>query len=187
MVSKMRLFPLIFLIEISLSFLTFGESNSDNCFFKLPENSLFVCQDISDSLYFLNENIRSEVGAQSLKWDYNLAVKAQKWADYLAENGFLKHETDEIYGENIYACKGFKPRLIDAIRNWYTEKEKFRYGNNLWCKKGSLCGHYTQLIWKTTKKIGCGIAKYPKEYRQLDFVIVCKFYPAGNIVQKDPF
>jgi len=146
-----------------------------------------VCQDISDSLYFLNENIRSEVGAQSLKWDYNLAVKAQKWADYLAENGFLKHESDEIYGENIYACKGFKPRLIDAIRNWYTEKEKFRYGNNLWCKKGSLCGHYTQLIWKTTKKIGCGIAKYPKEYRQLDFVIVCKFYPAGNIVQKDPF
>ena len=43
-----------------------------------------------------------------------------------------------------------------AIKTWWLEKEHFKYGahayNNL-----TAVGHYTQLVWAATHRVGCGL------------------------------
>lgn len=44
-----------------------------------------------------------------------------------------------------------------AFRTWFMERNNFTYGshrNNL-----DVVGHYTQMIWASTHKVGCGLAK----------------------------
>ena len=147
--------------------------------------SNFSEKEVKACMETINKRIR--ITSAPLKWSCNLAKEAQKWADYLAEKGLFKHEIKDKNGENIYAAAGFHPSLIDAIRNWYSEKRYFVYGNKFWCEEGHKCGHYTQLIWKTTKEIGCGISKYKKKYKGMEYVIVCKFSPPGNILGEQPF
>ena len=63
-------------------------------------------------------------------------------------------------------------------------------------------GHYTQMIWKDTKKVGCGRARSvnkiatvtvswsdgstTQEKRKVDW-IVCRYLPAGNINGEKPY
>jgi hypothetical protein len=36
-------------------------------------------------------------------------------------------------------------------------------------------GHYTQVVWRDTREVGCAIARGAKD----DF-LVCRYWPAGN-------
>ncbi|NPA54500.1 MAG: hypothetical protein GXO21_07525 [Aquificae bacterium] len=154
----------------------------EKCKYCIPEGSLFTCSEIESALEFLN-NIRAEVGVSPLEWDCKLAEEAQKWAEYLAEKGLFEHEEGSPYGENLFLMFGKLPSLLDALKSWYEEKKFFNPDLPNWCEGGE-CFHYTQLIWKDTKKIGCGIAKY-KDME--GYVIVCKFDPPGNILDQMPF
>jgi hypothetical protein len=43
-------------------------------------------------------------------------------------------------------------------------------------------GHYTQIIWRKTQRLGCAIAKTRR-----DEILLCRYFPAGNIFgQKVP-
>jgi hypothetical protein len=37
-------------------------------------------------------------------------------------------------------------------------------------------GHYTQMIWRGTTRIGCAIASDPRGQ-----VLACRYWPAGNV------
>ncbi len=160
----------------------------EECLYCIPEGAIFACQEIIEAMDFLNDTVRGEVGVPPLEWDCQLAQKAQEWAEYLAQKGLLQHEGDSTYGENIYIIGGFIPTLKDAIEAWYAEKEFFQYGLSQWCIGDKECRHYTQLIWRDTTSIGCGIARYPQKYMGMyEYVIVCKFYPPGNIIGEQPY
>jgi len=164
---------------------TFKYGVADECQYCIPENSNITCQEVDSGLKLINK-IRAEVGVEPLKWDCNLAKESQKWAEYLASNGIFKHsKTEGKYGENLYfswASNGDTASLEDAIKSWYSEKKDFIYGSPNWCKAGKVCGHYTQLVWKDTKAIGCG-----KAIKNNATYIVCRFYPAGNWIGKQPY
>lgn len=40
-------------------------------------------------------------------------------------------------------------------------------------------GHYTQLIWRDTEELGCAMA----QGRGSDY-LVCRYYPAGNVMTR---
>ncbi len=193
----------LFVLFISLFFIGCGLDNNDDdsetnplenpvsppieeCQYCIPIGAIFSCREIREALDFLNFTVRAEVGVSPLQWDCQLAQKAQDWAEYLAENGFFQHEPDSPYGENLFIAGGYIPTLKKAIEDWYSEKQFFVYGLENWCSEGE-CLHYTQLIWSSTQKIGCGIAKYKKPYQNFEYVIVCKFAPPGNIIGQQPY
>ncbi len=171
---------IFFLIFLFVSHFSFAEE----CKYCIPKGSNMSCKEIENALNLINK-IRAEVGVPPLKWDCKLAKGSQRWSEYLAEKGVLQHSSGN-YGENLYyswTSYGAVATLSDAIKSWYSEKKYFVYGKSDWCKGGFFnCGHYTQLIWKDTKYIGCG--KTTKDNKTF---IVCRFYPAGNVIGKQPY
>ncbi|SMC51056.1 CAP domain-containing protein [Kibdelosporangium aridum] len=115
----------------------------------------------------MHNQYRSEVGLPGLVWDDGLASGAQDWADRIA-NGDMVH-SDTPYGENISRAD----TLQWAIEGMYEERELYHgetaYGNKPW-------GHYTQMVWKDTKKIGVG------GYNRTDgtTLYVFRYDPPGN-------
>ncbi len=68
----------------------------------------------------------------------------------------------------------------DMVRLWVEEGRQFRPGRfpNV-SRTGSVwhVGHYTQIIWPTSRRVGCATASN----RTNDY-LVCRYFPAGNIV-----
>ncbi len=137
--------------------------------------------------------LRSEVGVPALTWSDELAEYAQKWANELAlKRGCeLEHrptgENDpwkQLYGENIYWGGGSAqgPGIVDAVNKWGEEKIHFDIATKN-CKEGEVCGHYTQIVWKNTTKVGCAIATCPDGM----VIVVCNYDPSGNWGGETPF
>eukprot|EP00929_Paragymnodinium_shiwhaense_P082885 TRINITY_DN43899_c0_g1_i1.p1 TRINITY_DN43899_c0_g1~~TRINITY_DN43899_c0_g1_i1.p1 ORF type:complete len:196 (-),score=31.69 TRINITY_DN43899_c0_g1_i1:218-805(-) len=118
-----------------------------------------------------------DVGA--LEWDDELAKSAQKWAD----NGKFEHAQDRQldgadFGENL-AWGAPSQTGSEAVKSWYDEVEKSDGGKIESFSKET--GHYTQLVWKVTKKVGCGRAKSTQGGQREGDFWVCRYLPAGNV------
>ena len=48
-----------------------------------------------------------------------------------------------------------------------------------------MCGHYTQVVWRNTTKIGCAIYTCPGF--QYGSTVVCDYGPGGNIGGQSPY
>jgi pathogenesis-related protein 1 len=46
------------------------------------------------------------------------------------------------------------------------------------CAAGKTCTHYTQIVWKKTASIGCGINR--NALGKWKVLLVCNYNPAGN-------
>ena len=45
-----------------------------------------------------------------------------------------------------------------AVAHWYDEKSKYHGGCDITPEACDSSGHYTQLMWRDAKKVGCGIS-----------------------------
>jgi pathogenesis-related protein 1 len=143
-------------------------------------------QEIKEGLKLMNQ-LRAEVKISPLRWSEKLARNAQAWAEKLANSGQFKHsETHGKYGENIFVAWGKRPvTLKDAVLTWGAEKVDYLGGairSKNYCKPGKMCGHYTQIVWKTTTEVGCG-----KAIHKGRTYIVCQFAPPGNYLGRKPY
>jgi len=123
-------------------------------------------------------------GVPLMKWDFGIAAQAQAWAD----KGQFKHSPDEertvegwgASGENL--AWGYPQRSgLDAVRAFYDEIQYTRGGlvsnPNDKTQPGKAIGHYTQVVWESSVKLGC--AKGTLSGQGGDFW-VCQYGPAGN-------
>jgi hypothetical protein len=55
--------------------------------------------------------------------------------------------------------------------------------SNVGCAATAVCGHYTQVIWAATTKVGCGVASG----MNWATIIVCNFNPGGNVAGQLPY
>lgn len=105
-----------------------------------------------------------------LIWNDTLASYAASFvAAYDCASGELKHSLWE-FGENIalgYNVKG-------SVKGWYDEIKDYDYSK---AEFTTAAGHFTQLIWKETKQVGCAL-RYCNSY--WGNITVCEYDPAGN-------
>ncbi|MCZ8171247.1 MAG: CAP domain-containing protein [Brevundimonas sp.] len=126
---------------------------------------------------------RVRFDAVPLVWDNALAQDADAWAEELARTGALEHAPDEQrkgQGENLFMGTAGAFSIYEMINAFLDERSDFQPGvfpNVTRDKSWETVGHYTQAIWPTTKRIGCGMARG----QEMDF-LVCRYFPAGNII-----
>ena len=146
-----------------------------------------------------HNQVRKDHQLPPLQWSNKLSVYAQQWANYLAtKNGcVMQHRPisgayKRIYGENIFWASPrrwsdgrVQVQPIDAndvVFSWADEEKYYNYNNNS-CKAGEQCGHYTQLVWKNSTAVGCGMAICPDKGQMW----VCSYNPPGNYIGQKPY
>jgi hypothetical protein len=126
---------------------------------------------------------RAEFGSEPLRWSPALAEAAHSWALTLAARQELRHAergNRNGAGENLWmGTRGhFAPEQM--IASFVGERQHFvagrfpqvsRTGN--W---GDV-GHYTQIVWPSTREVGCAQASAGRYD-----VLVCRYWPAGNMI-----
>lgn len=138
-----------------------------------------------DTFISQHNRLRQSKGVQPLSWDSSLAVTAQQWANKLATDSqrmgqaSLQHRTGSNLGENIAWSSDQNANVLFASKGW-ADEEPLYDPNTFQCKAGGYneCGHYTQMIWDKTNKLGCGTARNSK-----GTFVVCNYTPPGNMTQ----
>lgn len=123
-------------------------------------------------------------------WSPSAAAIAQAWADTCT----WAHNPASGLGENIYAVgyTGPTPPVdvhLDAVDTWASEAANYDYAANT-CS--GVCGHYTQIVWRATQSVGCGIrncttgSPFGPSFPNWT-IVVCNYDPPGNWVGQRPY
>jgi uncharacterized protein YkwD len=123
--------------------------------------------------------VRKAVGVPALTWSAQLAAFAQQWANELIAHGQFVHRRNSPYGENLYEITGARTTPAEVVNQWASESKNYRYESNS-CR--GVCGHYTQIVWRDTRRVGCAVARDAKTE-----VWVCNYDPPGNWIGKRPY
>ncbi|XP_077149203.1 serotriflin-like [Ranitomeya variabilis] len=150
----------------------------------------YSCEQESIKQYIVDRHneLRSQVkpapsNMLKMEWDDEAAANAARWANQ-CQNGHSTSDQREITtfgcGENLYSSS--RPHnWAKVIQGWYDENQFFDHGTGA-TEDGAVIGHYTQLVWYKSFKLGCALAFCPNQ--KLPFYYVCHYCPAGN-VKKD--
>lgn len=129
-----------------------------------------------------HNTVRADVGVGPLRWDDGLAAYAQQWADHLAASGCrLRHRRADTYGENLYQGTAGHYTAIDAARAWASEQTLYG-GGAITETNYRRIGHYTQMVWRDTAKVGCGEALC-----RGTLLVACNYDPPGNTLGRKPY
>ena len=153
----------------------------------------------NDRIVLLNAHnqVRRDEGVPELAWSAEIAVYAQAWADQLAETVCtIEHRPRtgawaQEYGENLYSMSSTGSltgtiSLAQGVRNWADEKAYFPGGVlKNFSAYAKPIGHYTQLIWATTERVGCAVSTC-KSGQWNTLILVCNYDPPGNYIGEDP-
>ncbi|ORX57569.1 PR-1-like protein [Hesseltinella vesiculosa] len=114
----------------------------------------------------LHNKFRAAHQAPPLKWDTKVAAYAQKWTSHCV----FQHSQGQ-YGENL--AMGYS-NWADAITAWYDEYKQYSYNNPGF---GESTGHFTQVVWRTSTKLGCGVSSCNGRP-----IYSCNYNPPGNMI-----
>ncbi|RUP51208.1 CAP domain-containing protein [Jimgerdemannia flammicorona] len=112
-------------------------------------NKRAVSQSDIDSILQAHNGYRAKHGSPPLVWDTAMADFAANWADGCSVGNPHSGGKD---GENV--AFGYKD-WTSAVAAWYDEGSEYDYNNPGFSMN---TGHFTQVVWKATTKIGCGYA-----------------------------
>jgi hypothetical protein len=120
-----------------------------------------------------------------LSWSKSLAETAQAWA----QRCVFEH-SETRFGENLALLS---PREINAetaatvVGLWDDERVDYSHGSNS-CRAGAQCGHYTQMVWRDSTEVGCGVAECDDVGGfGAGSLWVCNYNPPGNFVGQRPY
>jgi pathogenesis-related protein 1 len=123
--------------------------------------------------------VRIRTGVPPLVWSEQLEKYARQWAGTLLSNGDFSHSRNQQYGQNLFEISGGSVTAEEVVSAWVSEAKNYNRQKNT-CS--GTCGHYTQVVWRDTKKVGCGVARGRRRE-----VWVCDYEPPGNIVGERPY
>jgi pathogenesis-related protein 1 len=124
-----------------------------------------------------------------LGWSGDAAAVAQAWADGCV----YQHNAGRgARGENIAAsAPPGRWGITDAVDAWASEVQDYDYSRNA-CAAGKECGHYTQIVWRDTARVGCAHRQcnanspFGSQAPVWDYW-VCDYEPPGNVIGQKPY
>jgi hypothetical protein len=128
----------------------------------------------ADAIVAAHNRVRAKHCAPPLKWSSKLAASAQSWANTIRDRGCaLGHSGNPSYGENLAAGTSgmLDPNAVTGM--WYDEVKHFNFRLGGFSMK---TGHFTQLVWRSTREVGCG----ESHCNGID-VWICQYSPPGNV------
>ena len=137
-----------------------------------------------------------------LTWDADLETVAQNWATQCnffhnpnrgSAYAALSTNTGQV-GENIYITTASRASALTGANGatalWAAELSDYTCASNS-CTPGKVCGHYTQLVWVNTRRVGCAVQLCATVIGLPNFsnaqLVVCDYNPAGNFIGQTPY
>jgi pathogenesis-related protein 1 len=116
-----------------------------------------------------------------LTWSPRLETAAQEWAEHLSAIGAMQHDRSRRVGQNLFVSYGRQMPPAFVVGKWVEESKDYDE-RRFKCAHGEVCGHFTQVIWRGTKEVGCGVAGGANGQ-----FWVCFYSPQGNIIGYKPY
>ncbi|HIO92337.1 MAG TPA: SCP-like extracellular [Leucothrix mucor] len=147
-----------------------------------------------------HNSVRTQLGLVPLRWSNKLARYAQQWANHQAntQNCAMQHRPQQagpfkqVHGENLFwaSPKRWSDGKVElqelsierVVKAWTDEVVDYDYNSNS-CRQGEQCGHYTQIVWRETRAVGCAIAVCSDQSQ----LWVCNYDPPGNYIGEQPY
>ena len=116
-----------------------------------------------------------------MAWSSTIAASAQAFT-----TNCVFADTTGAYGSNAFAGTGTNTPA-EVVAAWVGEDANYDYATNT-CAPGQMCGHYTQVVWRDSVGLGCGMTNCTKNN---PFTAngtgawqlwVCNYNPPGNYV-----
>ncbi|XP_039507973.1 peptidase inhibitor 16-like [Pimephales promelas] len=124
---------------------------------------------------------------QKVVWNETLRVVAEAYAAKCT----WKHNPDLqklFLGENLFVTAGAF-NATEAMVRWFDENVDYNYENKS-CPTNKMCGHYTQMVWANTNRIGCA-THFCDTVEGSSFkkatILVCNYDPPGNFRGQNPY
>ncbi|EEF40270.1 pathogenesis-related protein 1B [Ricinus communis] len=137
-------------------------------------------QDTQQDYLNAHNSARGDVGLGPLTWDDKVASYAQHHANQHKSDCSLVH-SEGPYGENLAWSSGDLSGT-DAVKMWIDEKPYYDYNSNS-CASGQICGHYTQVVWRSSVRLGCAKVSCNNG----GTFIGCNYDPPGNYIGQRPY
>lgn len=154
----------------------------------LPDikNETFIKDCVHAHNKFRSEVSPSASNMRYMTWDPELAQIAKRWAEncqfkHNPRLGQNLHKNFTPLGENIWTGTVSIFSVSSAIKSWYNEVRFYDYYTR---RCSEVCGHYTQVVWADSFKVGCAV-HYCSRVGYLERIpnaahFICDYGPAGN-------
>ena len=163
--------------------------------------------DFAKNILAVHNSERAAVKVPLLVWSDKLAADAATWADHMTVTREFVHcgatpgcDTHGE-GENMQAETYFMPNAPSTTKlqaGWVNEKNYYqKWATNSLPKTanwtGWFPGHYNQMVWNTTKEVGCATGFTPVLPHTAfgdnlhGVYLICRYSPAGNIDGQKPY
>ena len=127
-----------------------------------------------------HNRVRADVGVGPLQWSAEVAKVAEGWADHLGQSCSMQHSNGRL-GENLFMGTAGYYGVREAARSWESEKSQYA-GGPLNDSNWAPSGHYTQMVWRNTRLLGCASVTCGGQY-----ILVCNYDPSGNYMGQSPY
>ncbi|KAM9782539.1 cysteine-rich venom protein DIS3 [Neosynchiropus ocellatus] len=124
--------------------------------------------------FFRRSVIPSATDMVMMEYDDEIARIAQDWVD----NCTLAHGPPPArmlngyeLGENLFYST-YPASWSEVIDAWHNEEDHYQYP--IGSTSGEAIGHYTQVVWSTSYKVGCGVSLCEGHI----FLYGCQYYRA---------
>jgi hypothetical protein len=122
----------------------------------------------------------------AMTWNAGVASAAQAHANRCV----WQHSGAAGLGENLYASTSAVNAETAAATSWKSEEADYNYVANS-CASGRMCGHYTQMVWRSSIELGCGVQRCstgsPFANSSQWTNVVCNYRLPGNYVGQRPY
>ncbi|UZJ54584.1 hypothetical protein CBS101457_003904 [Exobasidium rhododendri] len=137
-------------------------------------------QTTKNRLLSFHNDARQLAKAEPLVWDDALHCSSQEWANRCV----FEHSRSPTSGENIGCGYGNGYEPLTALKDWWNEYKDYNLGDAF----SEQAGHYTQMVWKNTTAIGCGITACTASQMGMNEggttpsqFVVCQYKAPGNV------